>query len=420
MEERQLASILLSYKIENRILNDYYKYFLKMLGIFTWEELKKENNEFDINVDIEVSEIKKEKDFSISPNKLEKLKKTLELQVGKEYLNDWYDELIRIYDKYNLFGASVTLDNFKISCPEVLEAGERFLSASEELAELIENNKNYQYNRHIRYAKLYCKERANFAKYTYNETVFFYINGLAVEGLALLKQFSQNPHEEWNSIIWQLLGNIYRISKQFSQDSIDSYERAIELIKDKPYVSNVYYDLGSKCKEYLALKDFKNKFIKKSFEICPNAKNTYNIAIIYYENKEWEESLKYLNILINLLGKKEQILSPLELIYYYKSLEIMSNIHLKLKNYHKVLEIVDKALILKKNILNGIEYQNKYTNFYYETYSIEEAKKHINLTLEQMKEENFYRILGESYMEVGMVEESEKYYILYRNCGTIK
>ena len=404
-----LESILFLYKNEYRVEYQYYAEFFRLIGIYVCEDVIYDNIEkFDYQYcpkDFSF-EYKVMSHINFSNDSKENLKNVIKKAFDVEEILDWQKDLIEIYEEHKLLQASVALQYYRMKATAILENGKKFEDAADALVKLIDENPQYAYEKNVRYAKLYCKQKANLAKYLCEEPLIYYVNGLALEGLALIKQF-----EDFSNV-WVLLGLIYEVSKEFTRDAIDAYQRALELVGDKPYASSIYYWRGRKCEEYIALKALENESYHKAYNLMEKYRNIYKIAKYHYDKKEQEKAYEYFVKCIQKIERKKDYLDPLEQQYYFKVYVILSSIYLKQEDYYNAIISAKKAIELRDGISNGKKQENNYTRFYYEIF--DRPEKYISLTLNRMGTRQVYQHLATACQACGMIEEAEEYWEIVR------
>lgn len=407
-----MESILLSYKNENRISYQVYAEFLRLMGVYVCEDMiyiQEDKPNFDKMEDI--FSVRYKIDDSIDSmdvnNKLYYLKQQLNCHFRVDGSDLWYDQLADIFMRNKLLQAGVTLQYFRARSKQVSDAGDCFEHAADDLVALVKVNPNYVNNRHIRYAKLFCKQKANEAKFFCKEPVVYYVDDLAVEGLSLLKVFPDFSNA------WVLLGLIYRVSEDFRRDALDAFQRAISMVGDQPCMSSVYYYLGRQCEGYETLKALEYQAYRKAYRLMPKYRNMYKIAIGYMVDEQWEDALQYFKKCLQRLEKKNDFLDPLEQEYYFKINMHMCFIYAKRKEYCNVITCANSAVVLCENIWDGRKKSNQYTKFYFEMYK-KDARNIIKLSVRNMPTRQAYKYLAVAYQELGMSEDAEYYWTIVK------
>lgn len=407
------TSILFSYKNDDRIDYQLYAEFLRLVGIYVCEDVKYPE---EYEPDFERDEAEFSVCYTMEPDcevrqqilKLQHFEQELSEHLEVGYLDFWYDDVCSIFVEQKLLQAAVTLQYFRTKADVVLQAGRQFEAAADALVDLIEKKPQYADNRHVRYAKLFCKQKANLANFLCKEPVIYYVNDLAAEGLALLDRFPDFSNA------WVLLGLVYEISKDYARDAVDAFQRAIRMTGNQPYTSSIYYWLGKRCEEYVALKELEDDSYMQAHRLMPKYRNIYKVARIYMEKQEWEDALECFNDCVERLERKEHFLDPLEQEYYYKVNVHISFLYIKLKDYYNAIVSANKALEFRKNILDGKAETNEYTAFYHKMYVDNNVKDYIDLALAHMQPRQAYQYLATAYQEANMAEKAEPYWRLIR------
>ena len=400
-------SVLLSYENKDRVAYQALAEFLRLLGFFVCEDVRYEADsepEFEINVN----------DYDLcymvdSTSPIDYVGIT-EYLLAKDM--DWdmqrsicYEQLYSIYSRCNLLQASVTLQYYRIKHEEIKNAGDNFVQAADALELLIKANPGVDGIEQIRYAKLYCKQKANLAYFLYGGPVAYYVNDLAAEGLALVKEYP------WFANAWALLGFIYEISKDYAQDAVDAFQRAIDMVGEKPYISSLYYWLGRRCEDYDALIQSQYDAYQRAYKLMPKYRNIYKIARMYLVKADWNNALKYFEECLEKIEKKGTYLDPLEQEYYFKVNVHISYIYLKLKDYYNAIIRANRALDYSKQIAKRAD---GYVSFYQNIYGVANANKYINITVSHMQPRQIWNYLAIAYQESGMQEEADRYWNLFK------
>lgn len=409
-----IESIVLTYENNYRLEFQYYAEFLRYIGVYVYEDFRcDENNHADFNYDKSAFstsyEIKKKINFQNKNDRVSYLKEFLETVFEyDDFEQSWLSDLLLIYEKHELLQASVTLQYFRIEGRDlVLSAGKQFEDAADELVQLVDE-KDYWGQQNVRYAKLYCKQKANLAQHLYDKSVIYYIDKLALEGLSILTEFPNFSN------IWVLLGLIYEISKDCTREAIEAYDNALNRIKEQPYASSVYYWKGRKCESDTMLKSISDNSYKISYSLVKKYRNIYKIARIYFDREQWEETIEYFSECIEMIKRKGNYLDALEWEYYFKVSIQMSSVYLKQKNYIKAIVSAKNAVILREQILNGKDIPNEYTAFMHEIYVDNNPSQYIDLAVRRMGLLNAYYNIAVACQECGLQEEADSYWKLYR------
>ena len=412
-----VVSVELSYTNNYRMEFQYYAEFLRYIGVYVYENFQYvENEDADFEDDKSAFsvcyQIKKNIDFSDEKKKRESLQvfleKIFECRDG-EFETSWLSDLVEIYEKNKLLQASVTLQYFRTGRTELaLKSGKKFETAADELVELVQQ-KNYWEQKNIRYAKLYCKQKANLGQYSYDESVIYYIDQLALEGLSILKKFPDFSN------VWVLVGMIYDLSPNFIRECIEAYDCALDDIKDKPYASSVYYWKARRCETDTILKPLSDACYRYAYNSMKKYRNIYKIANLHVQSGDLENAIISFKECLVAINKKGKYLDPLELEYCFKVNMQISSIYLQEKQYTYATLFANNAIKLREDIIDEKNrIQKEYTNFVYCMYKDMEPNEYIDYIVKRMSLQNVYRIMAISYQECGLQEEADKYWNLYR------
>lgn len=411
----KFASVELSYENDRRMDYQLFAEFLRLAGVYVYEYNKTVDSDkvAEIETDAECTgryEILSE-DLPEAADQREKLgilHQKLQDAISQTALEECYEKLEEIFLKHGLLQAGVNLQYFRAitdqpAMKEVLEdAGKRFENAADDLVDIIKKNPTYENNCHMRYARMFCKQKANLAKYLYKQAVVYYVNELAAEGLAFLDDFPDFSNG------WVLLGFIYEISKTYTRDAIDAFQRALKQEGRKKYMYSVYYWLGKRCEEYEFLEEETDEIYRKAHGYMPKYRNTYKLARSAYRKKEWIEALARFDECLGYLEGKSNYLDPLEQEYMFKVNIHKCYINLEKKDYYNAILSANAALELRKGIDGGKSTQNQYTRFYFEMYG-DKAEQMIGLAEKKMSSRQAYQYLARAYREIDMPKEADEY-----------
>lgn len=395
-------SVLLKYSNRNRRKFQKHAEFLRFVGVFVCEYLVEDED--SINLDGYDYDVECELDSGI------KL---------KEYCSYWfegsvrtYDQLKRVFEKFDLLQASVTLQYFSMNTGYVQKAGHCFKEASEELDAYFRNISRAKDEYEFQYARLYCKQKANLAQYLTNKELYFPIDELGKECVILQKQFPDCPNT------FMLLGMIYEISKGNKMDAIDAFTDAKNGIGDMPYVSSVLYRLGKVCEGSEVLRWLMNDSYLMSYKAMPKYRTIYKLARMHMNQGQWDLAINYFNECLAKIKIKKNFLDPLEQEYYFKVHSHLAYISIKRRDYVSAIEYAEEALEFRENI----EFDNMhFTNidrFYKEiyehkgkkTYIMWNASELVDVELERMSLSNIYLYLATAYQELGADDIADIYW----------
>lgn len=242
------------------------------LSVYVGEKVRKHQNsaietdasiQFDIEFDIDKNNFK---------DVILKFKNALVNSKTVEIVN----EILKSYNKYNLFQASMTLQYFCINHPVVQTAGELFENAAKQLENYYNNNcEQAEKNYFIRYAKLYCKQKANLAKFLIKDYLYYSVDELIKENLTMQKDFPEYSN------IWVLMWLICEISKENKMDCIEVFKKARDEVGNKLYVVNILYQLGVNSEGLEIFRNLKYASYENAYNIMPIYRNIYKIAQQY-------------------------------------------------------------------------------------------------------------------------------------------
>lgn len=407
----RLKSILFSYDNQDRLVYQLYAEFLRLLGIYVCEDIQydlpyeKQNwnpSDFSLLYRIEKSEQWESADRGIT-ERMVAFKERLSLFVQDQDFWECFDEVCEIYIDQELLQAATVLQYFKINAPQVLEAGTKFECAADRITELLQKKSVLNQNRYVRYAHLYCKQKANSSRYICEEPVVYYVDMLAEQCLKLIDDFCDFSNA------WALLGLISEKSSFYFRETVDAYQKVLDEVSDKPYAASVYYWLG-KCLE--ARENYVSPEAKRQYEQAYQSmkkyRNMYKMAIPYKDEENWEEANRYFLECIEFLDYKNGFLDPIEHEYYFKVNVLISFCYLRQEKYSQTIHHAKLALDLRNTLELGLHEKNREPSFYRKMYG-ERAGEYLSLALDRMNTKQIYRYLSAAYMKLGKPEEGEQY-----------
>lgn len=415
MPMNKFASVELSYENDRRMDYQLFAEFLRLAGVYVYEYNKTVDSDkiAEIETDAECTgryEILSE-DLSEAADaraKLRVLHQKLRDVISQTALEECYEKLEEIFLKHGLLQAGVNLQYFRAITEHsdmkgvLEEAGDRFEAAADDLVAAIKENPVYENNCHMRYARMFCKQKANLAKYLCKQSVVYEVKELASESLLFLGDFPDFSNG------WVLLGFIYEISKTYTRDAIDAFQRALKQEGEKKYMYSVYYWLGKRCEEYEFLEEETDEIYRKAHGYMPKYRNTYKLARSAYRKQDWQEALARFDECLGYLEGKDNYLDPLEQEYMFKVNIHKSYIYLEKKDYYNAILNANAALELREGIVAGESMPNQYTRFYFEMYG-DEAGKMIGLAEKKMSSRQAYQYLARAYREIDMPKEADEY-----------
>ncbi len=395
-----MKSILLTYNNPDRISYQRYAEFFRLAGIYVCEECRTgaedKGSRWDKKIFSVAYVIGHECEAERRCTPVDELREKVEQRSSALY--ECYDDIEKIYNECRLLQASVTIQYFRTKVLNetkavMKEAGDAFEKAADEFVELVRTKPWYMDNQYVRYAKLYCKQKANLARYFCNEPVVYYVNDLGAEGMALLQRFPEFSNA------WVLLGFVYEISQDYVKEAIDAFQRAIQLEGQKPYVSSIYYWLGKRCEEYSYLKDQAYEFYRRAYQLMPKFRNIYKVANWHMQKKDWENAILYYQNCLIFLNARGSYQDPLEQEYCFKVNIHICYCYMQQKEYANAIPYAEAALQLRQK-LESEERSGDSTRFYYDMYGEEKAGEYIKIELNRMQETQAHTYLAKAYQEI--------------------
>ena len=392
--------IFFNYSKENRLMYLKYSKFLEFIGIYVCGSYKQ------INI--------KNKDIIIDLNKnlnlISEIKsRIINIDVGTLI------KLIDIFENNNLFESFINLDYLCINSSLLEKINNSINKAINDLEIYYKTNEeNLSKDYNVRYAILHCKERSNFTKNLLNKNLNYNISDLLKEAYILQKNFPKISN------INVLIGKIGEISKEYTMNSIESFKKATSMTNGQIYQSNILYSLGRICEGIDVLEYLKNDSYERAYNIIPNYRNTYKLAEQYIYLESYDISLKYFKECLKEIEYFNFYLSPLEQIYYFKTLSYMSIIYNKKKEYLLAIENSNKAIDVKNIIYNERNNPTGYNKLYFDIYNKYLANSNLDISdvidskLKQMPIKNIYFNLANAYQGLGLNDISNEYWNLVK------
>lgn len=389
-----------------------YAEFFRLIGVFVCENFRTE--EFDLIIEPQV-------DFEYD------LDEDSGLDLEQEYVRllnldgaeSDSDEIIasfvvEIFQKYHLFQASVTLQYFYFGTPIVNYAGIYFWHAAQELEDFLENHadivkSDYQ----IRYAALYCKQKANLADSLLVDRLSYSIADLLKEANELLEDFPNCSNT------WMLVGLICEISKEYKMNAIEAFKKAADAVRGKLYSASILYRLGKNCEGVEVLEFLKNDAYEQAYRLMPKYRNIYKVARQYMDMEIWDIAIEYFLECLEKIEWHGDYLDPLEQEYYFKVCSHLAYIYNKKKDYMSAIGYAESALDLKNEIYDTMDEPEGYDKIYYEIYGRlnEEGWKPeeiICVELKRMASKNIYHHLAVAYQGLGFEDVAGEYWNLVK------
>lgn len=408
----------LSYSNENRIEYQLYAEFLRLAGIYVWERCECEEEEMPGQLEsapeilyyrIKSSGMIYGNDGSFSGNaqlrKLTGLVRQWEIKLKKTEFEEAFPILLNGFVLNALFEADATLQYFRMDSDLVEAAGDKFQSVAHWLGKMMKEKEIY-HNRHLRYARLYCLQKANYAYYLRKKPVAMDVDILAEQCDELLEEYPDFTN------VWVLKGMVYEIVPQRLRNSINAFEHALSGVKPYPFLSSIYYWIGKRYEGVEMYRDRMEMAYQNAYRLDSKYRIIYKMGMLYEKGRDWEEALLYYQKCISKILMKKKYLDPLEQEYFFKTHIRMAYIYLdQMKRYERSIDMVNKALHLRKKIKEGMEQEkaNFETKFYYDMYGKRKAIDYIKLELSRMGTRQAYKFLSMAYKNLGDLEKSRIY-----------
>ena len=137
------------------------------------------------------------------------------------------------------------------------------------------------------------------------------------------------------------------IDEDEKADSIVSFRTAVSMIGDKSYSSYLRYRMGRYYEYILRDSDESLKNYAKSYEVDQNNyRAIYKLAARAQRQEEYETAIKYLDMILSILGKKKKscALQPIECAYLFKAYKNKGKIYLKQKKYQACIAEMQQAV----------------------------------------------------------------------------
>lgn len=397
-----LEGISITYDSGSRIQYQSLAEFLQLIGVFVTghmfcnkDDWTKESEPDLLNYTITDASSQE----SISD--LLKEFKTFLIQQGTstESIGEWYDILSDLYQNNNLFQSCTTLRFYRAKSEDTKDAGRCFEDAADHITRLMKDHPFLKDNPNMKYARLYCKQKANLAYFICEEPVAYYVDDLAKEALALV---NISPYF---SSAWFLLGLIYEISKDYTIDAIDAFHHTIKLIGNRSYASEAYYWLGRRYEQRDSLKNKSLSAYEKAYTLHPTYRNMYKLAKCYLAEGKLEDALRLFAECLRELEQRTPYLDPLECEYLFNVKMHLCYLYLQRKDYSHVIGNAKDALNFRQKLDDA---NAAYVQFYKELYGEERYRTYISMTLHTMDQKKIFRYLTLAYQVCGMREMAEQ------------
>ncbi len=416
-------SVLLTYSNDNRIKFQKYAEMFRLVGIYVSERLKEDHSEANNFEDYDARYDLDEKKYNGSQRDLNTRLKEI-LGVNPQNIN----QLVTTFINYNILQASMTLQYFYIDTPVVEEAGVLFSEAASELSQYYESNKEITCSDYsIRYATLYCKQKANLAQYLTKGYLYYTVDELLEEALQLQHDFPECSNT------WMLMGLVCEISKVHKLDAVEAFKKARDAVGNQPYASSILYRLGKNCEGTESLRKLMDDSYQAAYQIMPKYRNIYKVAKRYMAMDMWDLAARYFKECIDkisLRGKNKdstdylnnlEHLDPLEQEYFFKINSHLAYISINRMEYEEAIQYAELALDFRDAVYADRVSLVKYDKMYDEVYgkmilsnSISKAlwkpKALVELEIGRMGSKNLYQHLAVANDRLGRSDLADSYW----------
>lgn len=408
-------SVLLMYSNENRIRYQEYAEFFRLIGVYVCEGFKLKGYPLD---DIEADE-----KYNLDDTELNLVQEYINFLSRDELAADpqgkTAEKVVQVFQKYDLLQASVTLQYFCINTPIVDGAGNFFRDAAKELEVFYLENKNIaEPNYQIRYAILYCKQKANLAKSLRNKGLDYPIEDLLKDAYNLQERFPNCSNT------WMLIGMICEISKEYKMQAIEALKKATDIVRGKIYSASILYRLGKNCEGIEVLDHLKNDAYERAYNVMPKYRNIYKLARQYMDMDAWDLAIRYFLECIKEIRCHDKYLDPLEQEYYFKVCSHLAYIYNKKMDYREAIRYAEQALDLKNDIYDAREDADGYDKMYYDIYGSMKLDRDsetewkpvniISVELQRMSSKNIYHHLAIAYEGFGIKDVADEYWSIVK------
>lgn len=415
-----LKIAILRYDNKNRVEYQRIAEFLRLNGVYVWEQclvfrgganIASDEERGMLSFDVREQEGLKDGEATFDEqnhkNALKLLKDCWESALeGTEFL-EAFDFLQEVFVKHELFQAGMTLQLFRVKDKLVEEAGDHFEEARKYIRQRMTEDKKLWSNRHVQYAAVYCGQRANLARELCELPVCVYLNKLAEECHNLILDCPDFSN------VWALLGLVYEFADVKIADSVDAFDRALRQVGQYPFASSIYYWKGKRCENHIKGKEISKKAYLSAYELDHKYRVIYKRAMICEKEGNIREAGAYYRECLRRIERKWDYLDPLEQEYYFKVSVKMGYIYLnELSQTEECIEILQRVLEFRKGIERGKESPNEFTAYYFNLFGEQKAKEHIGLELKRMGVRQIYGYLAKAYDRLGMSGKADEYHRL--------
>ncbi len=418
-------SVLLTYTNVKRVKFKEYAEFFRLAGIYIYEDWINEGKHLNI------------KDKGIKFDKQYDMDECVSLDKSLENFNDddikllgddpdYVNELIKIFKEYDLFRAATILQYFNMDKPFVEKAGDLFNQAAKQLEDYYKQNysngiKDTFAAYSLRYAKLYCKQKANLSRFLTKKLLDYSVEDILTEGLKLAKDFPDCSNT------WVLIGMICEISKEHKLDAIEAFKKVVDAEWGKPYVAGILYKIANNCEDLETLTRLKNDCYEAAYKTMPEYRNIYRVGLQCMNMEVWDRAVSYFLECIARIELRKSYIDPLEQEYYFKAKGHLAFIYTKNRMYLKAIECAEDALNFKNAIYESMDNPEGVNKMYYEIYmhdkerkskeipdNIWDIKELISAELGRMSSKILYQRLATSYQNLGLEDIAEQYWSAIR------
>lgn len=424
---KTLETIVLRYKMPDRIVFQSYAEFLRLAGIYVWEYQEEYHNtpkdaetEFGDALVLDVTELVSQMDAGDKEHSWKNLFAYLEgrllAEQAKPDVKNQFEGLLSalpqidyIYQEYNLLKAVTTLQYYRMNNRKVQEAAEQFEKAANKLDGLLSDDETFMSNRYVRYATLYCKQRANLGKWICKQPLVELADILADKCLELAEAFPDFSN------VWVLRGLSYETSDRYAREAVEAFQVALEKVGNLPFASSICYWIGKRCESYKAIDKMRltEDAYKYGYELEPKYRLCFKMAYVNERWFRWKDAHRYYMECLDRLAVKGAYLDPLEQEYCYKTAICAAyNCLAHLEDVKKAISLLIIAEDLRKRVIDGRETPNQWTAYYFDFYG-EEASEYIALQIGRMSPLQLYQYLAKAYKLENEAKKSKYYDSLF-------
>ena len=313
-----------------------------------------------------------------------------ELMVLKEYI-------LEIYLKKNVLKAACLLQFYRLKTGINKEAEEIFVTAYDEYRNVRFPENNSIAIKHLFYAKLYCRQKANLAIFYQSEDKKGYdVDKLSEECEDLITYFPEFSN------LYVLLGMICENYEYTKIKAMNAYRAAINMIGEKSYASHVYYWLGVLCEKYSKNLPVAEEFYQDAMRLQPKYRNIYKVSNMLFQRGELDAAISSFEECISNIEKQKNFgLDPLEIEYYYKTCALICMICTReTGDYINAIKYGEKARGLYNSHL-----ENDYKVFF-KYYFGNEEKRYRDVSKGRIDIEKLKNALYIAYVQLEMTEEA--------------